>query len=88
ANVEETSVGRVKVGQPVRVTVDEGGRLTGRVEEITAAAESQFSIIPMENPSGNFIKLVQRIPIRVALDDPSRLPLKAGESVEVRIRVR
>jgi RND family efflux transporter MFP subunit len=87
ANVEETSVGKVRVGQSVKISVDEGGSLTGKVSEITAASESQFSLIPMENPSGNFIKLVQRIPLKVTLDDhPSQL-LKIGESVEVHIKV-
>lgn len=87
ANVEETHVGEVKIGQPVRISVDEGGDLTGKVSEITDAAESQFSLIPMENPSGNFIKLVQRIPIKITLDDHPNRPLKVGESVEVHIQV-
>ncbi len=73
ANVEETKVGRVQVGQPVRIQVDAGGKLSGQVSEITSASESQFSMIPMENPSGNFIKLVQRIPIK----DPARTTIPA-----------
>ncbi|MGH7738526.1 MAG: HlyD family secretion protein [bacterium] len=87
ANVEETHVGEVKIGQTAKISVDEGGDLTGKVSEITAASESQFSLIPMENPSGNFIKLVQRIPIKITLDDHPNHPLKVGESVEVHILV-
>ncbi len=87
ANVEETKVGRVEIGQPVRIQVDAGGKLTGQVSEITSASESQFSMIPMENPSGNFIKLVQRIPIKIRLDDHPDVPLKVGESVEIKIKV-
>lgn len=87
ANVEETSIGKVKPGQPVWIKLDAGGKMTGHVSEITSAAESQFSIIPMENPSGNFIKLVQRIPIKVVLDPHPSLPLRVGESVEIRVKV-
>lgn len=87
ANVEETKVSRVEVGQGVRITLDAGGKLTGKVLEITSASESQFSLIPMENPSGNFIKLVQRIPIKIQLDDHPGVPLKVGESVEIKIKV-
>lgn len=87
ANVEETKVGRVEIGQPVRIQVDAGGELAGQVSEITSASESQFSLIPMENPSGNFIKLVQRIPIKIRLDNHPGVPLKVGESVEIKIKV-
>jgi membrane fusion protein (multidrug efflux system) len=87
ANVEETGINRVKLGQAVRISLDSGGDLTGKVSEITSASESQFSLIPMENPSGNFIKLVQRIPLKVALDPHPDASLKVGQSVEVHIRV-
>lgn len=87
ANIQETSVGEVKPGQPVEISVDEGGKLTGHVSEITSATASQFALLPAENASGNYIKLVQRIPVKVALDPhPDRI-LKAGQSVEVRIKV-
>jgi membrane fusion protein, multidrug efflux system len=87
ANVEETGINRVRVGQAARLSLDSGGDLTGRVSEITSASESQFSLIPMENPSGNFIKLVQRIPLKIVLDPHPDVPLKVGQSVEVHIRV-
>jgi membrane fusion protein (multidrug efflux system) len=88
ANIEETSIGRVKVGQKVYISLDEGGSLTGRVDEINAATASQFSLLPAENASGNYTKVVQRIPVKIALDPhPGRI-LKAGQSVTIKIRVR
>lgn len=88
ANIQETSVGEVKVGQPVRIHVDEGENLTGKVSEVTTATASQFALLPAENAAGNFIKLVQRIPIKVALDPHPGLVLKAGQSVEIKIKVK
>jgi membrane fusion protein (multidrug efflux system) len=88
ANIEETSVARIKPGQLVQIALDEGGSLTGRIEEVNVATASQFSLLPTENASGNFTKVVQKIPIKVALDPhPGRI-LKAGQSVTIKIRVR
>lgn len=87
ANIEETKIGRIKVGQRVTVKVDEGGILFGRVKEITSATASQFSLMPAENAAGNFTKQVQRIPVKIALDShPGRI-LRAGQSVIIRIQV-
>jgi membrane fusion protein (multidrug efflux system) len=88
ANIEETAVAAVKIGQPVTVHIDEGGELTGKVSEVRAATASQFALIQSENPSGNFTKLVQRIPIKVELDAHPSQSLRSGQSVELRIRVR
>lgn len=88
ANIEETAVANVKVGQPVTISIDEGGKLAGKVIEVRAATASQFALIQSENPSGNFTKLVQRIPIKIALDAHPNRPLRAGQSVEIKIRVR
>ena len=89
ANIEETETRPLRPGQPVRITVDEGGELTGHVDVVTQSAASQFALIPADNATGNFTKVVQRIPTRIALDDPSRASaLRIGQSVEVRIRVR
>jgi len=88
ANVEETKISKIKVDQLVQISLDEGGSLTGRVSEINVATASQFSLLPAENASGNYTKVVQKIPIKVALDPhPGRI-LKAGQSVTIRIRVR
>lgn len=88
ANIEETSVGEVRVGQPVHITIDEGGTLEGKVSEIRAAAASQFALIPSDTGSGNFTKVVQRIPIKIQPDNAAAKRLRAGQSVEIRIRVR
>ena len=88
ANIEETAVGEVKAGQPVTVTIDEGGRLTGKVSEVRAASAAQFALIPSDNAAGNFTKLVQRIPIKIVLDPHPDKPLRVGQSVEIKVRVR
>ncbi|MDP1822609.1 MAG: efflux RND transporter periplasmic adaptor subunit [Archangium sp.] len=89
ANVEETSAGLLRPGQPVSVSIDEGGELSGRVEVVTQSAASQFALIPSDNAAGNFTKVVQRIPIHIALDASPRLvALRLGQSVVVKIRVR
>lgn len=74
---------------PVRIVIDEGGELSGRVDVITQSAASQFALIPADNAAGNFTKVVQRIPIRIAIDASPRIQsLRIGQSVEVRVRVR
>jgi membrane fusion protein (multidrug efflux system) len=88
ANIEETEVGLVKSGQRVKISVDEGGSLAGKVIEIRKAAAAQFALIPSDNAAGNFTKLVQRIPIKIALDPHPGRVLRVGQSVEIRIRVR
>ena len=70
ANYKETQLTRVKPGQPVEVTVDSfpGEPLHGRVERIAPASGSQFALLPPDNATGNFTKVVQRIPVRIQLD--------------------
>jgi len=87
ANIEETSVGLVKVGQPVHVSVDEGGKLQGKISEVRSATASQFALIPSDNAAGNFTKVVQRIPVKVALEPGQGSHLRVGQSVEIKIRV-
>jgi membrane fusion protein, multidrug efflux system len=89
ANIEETKIARIKPGQIAYISIDEGGSLTGRVQEITAATASQFSLIPAENAAGNYTKIVQKIPIKIVLDQhPEIKTLRAGQSVTVKIKVR
>ena len=88
ANIEETEVALVRPGQKVRISVDEGGSLTGTVTEVRQAAAAQFALIPSDNAAGSFIKQVQRIPIKVAIDPGQGRTLRVGQSVEIRIRVR
>ena len=84
ANPKETELTWVRPGNPVRVTVDTypGRGWTGVVESIAPSSGSEFSILPAQNSSGNWVKVVQRIPLRVRLErqagDP---PLRAGMSV-------
>jgi membrane fusion protein (multidrug efflux system) len=70
ANYKETQLTRVKPGQPVEITVDSfpDQTLHGSVERISPASGSQFALLPPDNATGNFTKVVQRIPIRIALD--------------------
>jgi membrane fusion protein (multidrug efflux system) len=88
ANVEETSAGRLRPGERVRIEVDEGGELEGHVEVVTQTAASRFALIPADNAAGNFTKVVQRIPLRIAIDGAAGRPLRVGQSVVARIRVR
>ena len=89
ANVEETASGLLRLGQAAEISIDEGGELSGRVDVITQSAASAFALIPADNAAGNYTKVVQRIPIRIAIDASPRVQaLRAGQSVVVRIRVR
>ena len=89
ANPKETELTNVRAGQPVTVTVDTypDAEWHGTVESISPAAAQEFSLLPAQNTSGNWVKVVQRIPMRVRLDtsDKSLPPLRAGMSVEVNV---
>ncbi len=87
ANIEETSIKRLKVGQAVSIKLDSGGTLKGSVINIRQATSAQFALIPIENSGGNFTKVVQRIPIKIALDPHPGVNLWSGQSVGVRIRI-
>lgn len=88
-NLRETDIADVAEGQPVRIRVDafRGEDFSGRVEQIGTAATSEFALLPNPNPSGNFTKVTQRIPVRISFDDP-QARLRPGMMVEVRIDVR
>jgi multidrug resistance efflux pump len=87
ANIEETNIGRVKVGQPVIVHVDALGiDIPGKVEAVTPATSSTFSILPSSNASGNFTKVTQLVPVRISVNLGNQ-PLLLGANVEVKIRV-
>ncbi|WNC16244.1 HlyD family efflux transporter periplasmic adaptor subunit [Brevibacillus brevis] len=90
ANLEETEIGRVKLGQKVDFTVDAfpGKTLSGHVMEIGKATNSTFSLLPSTNTTGNFTKVTQRIPIKVAIDDTAGLHLAAGLNVEIKVHVK
>lgn len=88
ANFKETQLERVRPGQAVDVTVDmyPGQNLRGVVESISPASGTAFSMLPPENATGNWVKVTQRVPVRIRLQDlPSQYPLRAGTSAVVTI---
>ena len=89
ANYKETQLTRVRPGQSVDVSVDSfpNQRLHGRVERISPASGSQFALLPPDNATGNFTKVVQRVPVRIALDkgQPLLARLLPGMSVVTQI---
>jgi multidrug resistance efflux pump len=89
ANLKETQMANIRVGQPVRFTVDalNHAPLTGHVERISPAAGSEFSVITPDNATGNYVKIAQRIPVRISIDPNQELAqrLRPGMSVVVSI---
>ncbi|MFD2261412.1 HlyD family secretion protein [Lacibacterium aquatile] len=92
ANLKETQVRDVRVGQEVRVHVDAlpDHDIIGRVESVAPASGATFSLLPPENATGNFTKIVQRVPVRIALphDAETLASLRAGLSVVIEIDKR
>ena len=92
ANLKETQVGRVRSGQPVTIRVDTfpDRVFRGRVDSISAGTGARFSLLPPENASGNWVKVVQRVPVKILLEDYHANPhlLRAGMSALVTIDVR
>jgi len=92
ANFKETQLTRMHPGQAVHLSVDAfpGDRLTGHVDSLAPASGLEFALLPPDNATGNFTKIVQRIPIKVVLDDPRQLAgrLRPGMSVDVAVDTR
>jgi membrane fusion protein (multidrug efflux system) len=91
ANFKENQLARIREGQPVKITIDQlpGVTLTGRVVSVAPATGAQFSVIPPENATGNFTKIVQRVPVRIAIDQPDEaMNLRPGLSVTARVDER
>jgi membrane fusion protein, multidrug efflux system len=92
ANFKETQLGRVRPGQKAEITVDSypGQTFRGTVHSISAGTGARFSLLPPENATGNWVKVVQRIPVKILLDDGAAgnpQPLRTGMSVFASIRV-
>lgn len=88
ANPKETELTYVRAGQSVTITVDAypGVEWKGKVASISPASESSFSLLPAQNSSGNWVKVVQRIPMRVSIEDTAgKPPLRAGMSTNIDI---
>jgi membrane fusion protein (multidrug efflux system) len=91
ANFKETQLRYMKVGQPAEVKVDATGRTyKGKVLDIGGASGARFSLFPPENATGNYVKVVQRIPVRIVLDPGENKDhlLRPGMSVEPTVKVR
>ena len=93
ANLEETKVGRVQPGDEVKIHIDAypDRDFTGTVFEVLASAASKFSLIPPDNATGNFTKVVQRVPVKILLNIPKTKPplyLYPGMSTEIYVKVR
>jgi membrane fusion protein, multidrug efflux system len=85
ANFKETQLAAVRVGQPARIVADvyPGVVYHGRVESLAPGSGAAFALLPPENASGNWVKVVQRVPVRIALDEPPHdaRPLRVSLSV-------
>jgi membrane fusion protein (multidrug efflux system) len=92
ANFKETQLSRMRLGQPATVAVDAlgGAVMRGRLESFSPATGALFSLLPPENATGNFTKIVQRVPVRITLDAPPEagLALRPGLSVTATIDTR
>jgi multidrug resistance efflux pump len=89
ANFKEAQTGDMAIGQRARFSVDAlgGTELTGRIENLSPAAGSEFAVLKADNATGNFVKVAQRIAVRIAIDrnQPAAKRLRPGMSVEVRV---
>lgn len=92
ANFKETQVKKVKVGQVVTIKIDgySDKEVTGKVESLSEATGARFSLLPPDNSSGNFVKVTQRIPVKISIDNIKDYQsiFKAGMSVEVSIHLK
>ena len=93
ANFKESQLKDLRIGQSVRLTTDAYGReveYAGKVAGLDAGTGSAFSLMPAQNATGNWIKVVQRVPVRIVLDSKQiqRYPLRIGLSMKVEIETR
>ena len=91
ANFRETQLTNIQIGDPVEIRVDTypGRAFKGKVLEIAPASGSQFALLPPDNATGNFTKVTQRVPVKIALDDSSlSTQLRPGLSAVVTVRTR
>jgi membrane fusion protein, multidrug efflux system len=92
ANFKETQLNDLKLGQPANVTIDalNGQVINGTISSFAGATGALFSLLPPDNATGNYVKVVQRVPVKIVLDNknPAYKQLRAGLSVEVSINVQ
>ena len=91
ANLKETQLSKVVVGNEVEFTVDAypGRTFKGKVSSLSPATGARFALLPPDNATGNFTKVVQRVPVRISIESPKdkARPLRPGMSVDVTITV-
>lgn len=89
ANMKETQMVNVRVGQPVSFSVDalDGAKLRGTVERISPATGAEFSVLPPDNATGNFVKITQRIPVRISVDPNQDLAARLAPGMSVVVRI-
>jgi membrane fusion protein (multidrug efflux system) len=91
ANYKETQVGAMRPGQLASISIDSfsGDELHGTVQSMAGGTGARFALLPPDNASGNFVKVVQRVPVRIALQDvPPNIALRAGMSADVTVHTR
>ena len=92
ANFKETQLENMRVGQTAYIKVDAypNKSFRGKVESLQAGTGSRFSLLPAENATGNYVKVVQRVPVKIVFDEkpPDDLLLAPGMSVEPSVKVR
>lgn len=92
ANFKETQIENMKVGQPVKIEVDgyPNQEMSGKISGFSDATGAKFSLLPPDNSTGNFVKVTQRVPVTIEIDNETSLTgiLKAGLSVEVDVKVK
>lgn len=89
ANFKETQIEKMKIGQEAEIEVDafDGEPLKGKVQSFSQATGSKFSLLPADNATGNFVKVTQRIPVKIVLTDKNNASnLRAGMSVAVKVK--
>ncbi len=89
ANFKETDLNKMRVGQRAEIGFDAypGLKLKGHVQSIGAGTGSEFSVLPAQNATGNWVKVTQRVPVRIAIDEKSPRQLIAGQSADVTVQV-
>lgn len=90
ANFKETQMDRLRLGQTVEISADAfpGQPLTGHIDSFAPATGSEFALIPIENATGNFTKITQRVPVRIRVDRTAGAALRPGLSVEVKVDLK
>jgi membrane fusion protein, multidrug efflux system len=89
ANFKETQLADMRAGQPVTIEIDSYGRdFPGHVDSLQAGSGTAFSLLPAENATGNYVKVVQRVPVKIVFDRPPDVAIGPGMSVVPSVKVR